>query len=201
MAPQSGHIARRKDSGFTYKGDIYTVPVAGGTARQLTTNAAHDTNPVWSPDGKSIAYISDATGETEIWLKDADGSTPRQLTKGNDTYIRALQWTPDSRRIIYTDRKNRVVSVDPASGAKTVLFTNPEHEMRGIDVSPDSRWIAYSRSGANQMGVIYVRSLADGKEYPRDRKMVRLILPDILLRRPLPHLHLRARLQPHLRAA
>ena len=156
----------------TARGEVFDVPAAGkGVTRNITrTPGAHDRAAVWSPDGKSIAYISDATGETEIWLKDADGSTPRQLTKGNDTYIRALQWTPDSRRIIYTDRKNRVVSVDPASGAKTVLFTNPEHEMRGIAVSPDSRWIAYSRSGANQMGVIYVRSLADGKEYPVTEK-------------------------------
>ncbi len=156
----------------TARGEVFDVPAAGkGVTRNITrTPGAHDRGAAWSPDGKNIAYISDATGETEVWLQPTDGSAPRQLTKGNDTYIRSLTWSPDSRRIVYTDRKNRVVSVDPATGAKTVLFTNPEHEMRGIAFSPDSRWITYTRSGDNDMSVVYVRSLADGKEYPVTEK-------------------------------
>lgn len=65
---------------FTYKGDIYTVPVAGGEARQITVNAAYDTNPVWSPDGRHIAFSSTREGSADIFMVDARGGRARRLT-------------------------------------------------------------------------------------------------------------------------
>lgn len=65
---------------FTYKGDIYTVPVNGGKATQLTTHPAHDTRPVWSPDGKQIAFASNRSGNFDVFLMDKDGGVPKQLT-------------------------------------------------------------------------------------------------------------------------
>ena len=65
---------------FTYKGDIYTVPVNGGKATQLTTNPAHDTRPVWSPDSKQIAFASNRNGSFDIYLVSKDGGMPKQLT-------------------------------------------------------------------------------------------------------------------------
>lgn len=62
---------------FTYKGDIYTVPVNGGKAAQITTNAAHDTHPVWSPDGKQIAFASDRMGSMDIFVVDREGGIPK----------------------------------------------------------------------------------------------------------------------------
>ena len=72
---------------FTYKGDVYTVPVNGGRATQITTNPAHDTRPVWSPDGKQIAFASDRMGGMDIYIVDKDGGTPTRLTthSGNET--------------------------------------------------------------------------------------------------------------------
>ena len=156
---------------LTARGEIFDVPVKKGVTRNLTRSSdSNDRGGSWSPDGKYIAYIADKTGESEIWLQPAEGGEPRQLTKDNDTYIRDFSWSPDSKTIVYTDRKNRVVAVDAASGAKKTLFTNPAHEIRGVAFSPDSRWITYTRSGDNNMGVVYVRNIASGKEIPVTEK-------------------------------
>lgn len=68
---------------FTYKGDIFTVPVAGGKATQLTSNAAYDSRPVWTPDGKSVAFLSDRDGIDNLYIVNAKGGTPRRLTRGS----------------------------------------------------------------------------------------------------------------------
>ena len=72
---------------FTYQGDIYTVPANGGRAIQLTTNSAHDTRPIWSPDGQQIAFASDRLGSMDIYVVNKDGGTPTRLTthSGNET--------------------------------------------------------------------------------------------------------------------
>lgn len=65
---------------FTYKGDIYTVPVTGGRAMQITTNPAYDTDPVWSPDSKQVAFASDRMGSLDVYIVSKDGGEPRRLT-------------------------------------------------------------------------------------------------------------------------
>jgi Tol biopolymer transport system component/C-terminal processing protease CtpA/Prc len=70
---------------FTYQGDIYTVPFTGGSARQLTTNKAYDSYPIWSPDGKHIAFSSDREGSQDIFVVDANGGTPKRLTTHSDS--------------------------------------------------------------------------------------------------------------------
>lgn len=77
---------------FSYKGDIYTVPATGGKASVLTTNPAHDTQPVWSPDGKSIAFASDRMGSMDVYLVSKEGGTPVRLTthSGSETPVTFL---------------------------------------------------------------------------------------------------------------
>lgn len=155
----------------TARGEVFDVPVGKGVTRNLTrTPGSNDRNAQWSPDGKNIAYIGDITGESEIWLQPVDGGNPQQLTKNNDTYIRRFFFTPDSKKILYTDRKNRIVEVDLASKTKRTVIQNPGGEFRNISVSPDSRWIAYTKSGDNDMNVVYILNLTDGKEYPVTEK-------------------------------
>lgn len=156
---------------ITARGEVFDVPAAKGVTRNITrTPGANERGADWSPNGKYIAYISDRTGETEIWLQPAEGGEPIQLTKDNDTYIRQLLWSPDSKKVLYTDRKNRIVEVDVASKAKRTLMQNPEGEFYEVSYSPDSQWITYTKSGKNNMSVIYVYQLNSGKEYPVTEK-------------------------------
>ncbi len=151
----------------TARGEVFDVPVGKGVTRNLTRSSnSNDRGAVWSPDGKWIAWISDATGETELCLYDVKAGETRQLTDGSDTYIRTLQWAPDSKHIYYTDRKNRFVEVSPADGKRRTVMECPEAEFRGVDISPDSQWLAYTRPAANEMGIVYLRNIASGKEYP-----------------------------------
>lgn len=98
---------------------MFDVPADKGVTRDITrTPGANERDAVWSPDGKYIAYISDRTGETEVWLQPSEGGEPIQLTENNDTYIRQLMWSPNSKKVLYTDRKNRIVEVDVNSKSK-----------------------------------------------------------------------------------
>ena len=155
----------------TARGEVFNVPVTKGVTKNISQSpGANDRGAEWSPDGKSIAFISDLTGETEIWIISEGETEPKQLTSDNDTYIRRLYWSPDSKKILYTDRKNRVVEVNPSTGTKKELFNNPAGEIYGISFSPDSQWIAYTRPAENDMSIVYVRNLATGKEIPVTEK-------------------------------
>lgn len=151
----------------TARGEVFNVPVETGVTKNITRSPGqHDREAQWSPDGKYIVYISDGTGETELYLQDAAGGEPVQLTKGNDTYIRSFEWSPDSKSIVYTDRKNRVNLLDVASKKTTLLLQNPLAEIRDVTFSPDSKWLTYSRPAANQVSIVYVYDIAARKEYP-----------------------------------
>lgn len=150
----------------TARGEVFNVPVEKGVTRNITrTSGANERGAKWSPDGKWIAYISDRTGETEVWLQGEDGE-PQQLTKGSDTYIRQVIWSPDSKTLLYTDRKNRLVAVDVASKSKQTLMQNPNGEPSGVAFSPDSKWITYTKSAENDMSVVWVYNIESKKEYP-----------------------------------
>lgn len=151
---------------MTARGEVFDVPATEGVTKNISrTPGANERNADWSPDGKHIAYISDDSGETEVWIYSIDNGEKKQLTSDNDTYIRTLRWSPDCKKILYTDRKNRIVEVDAGAGSKRVLQQNPEGEFYHVDYSPDSKWITYTKSGANNMSVVYVYDIAAGKEY------------------------------------
>ncbi|MDE6090012.1 MAG: peptidase S41, partial [Duncaniella sp.] len=86
---------------FTYKGDIYTVPAAGGQARQLTTQGSYESEPVWSPDGKKIAFASDREGGTDIFIMDVNGGPATRLTFNSAAEI-PQGFTPDGKAVIYS---------------------------------------------------------------------------------------------------
>ena len=151
----------------TARGEVFNLPANQGVTKNITRSpGAHERSAQWSPDGKYIAYISDATGETEIWLQQAEGNEPEQLTKNNDTYIRSFDWSPDSKLIAYTDRENRINLVNVATKQKTMLPQNPLGEPRDVSFSPDNKWLIYTRTVENDFSVVFVYNIAEKKEYP-----------------------------------
>jgi tricorn protease len=153
---------------FGAHGEIFTVPVKYGNTRNLTnTSGVHERASKWSPDGKWIAYISDASGEDEIYIVAQDGSGPaKQLTKGADTYKFELLWSPDSQKILWSDKKLRLQFVDVASGNVTQVAEAKAWEIRDFDWSPDSEWIVYSQQEEKKMQTIYLYSCAKKETYP-----------------------------------
>lgn len=151
----------------TARGEVFNLPVEKGVTKNITRSpGAHERDAQWSPDGKWIAYISDATGETELYLQEATGGEPVQLTKNNDTYIRMFEWSPDAKKIVYTDRKNRINLLDVASKQVTTVLQDPVGESYGVTFSPDNNWLTYTRKADNDFSIVYVYNLADKKEYP-----------------------------------
>ena len=99
-------------------------------------------------------------------MQDAIGGEHVQLTKDNDTYIRGFELSPDSKAVVYTDRKNRMNLLDVATKKVTTLLQAPMGEPRGVTFSPDSKWLTYTRTGNNEYSIVYVYNLAEKKEYP-----------------------------------
>ncbi len=147
------------------RGDLFSVPMKEGAARNLTrTPNAHERDAVWSPDGKWIAYNSDATGENELYVRSQDGKgLPQQITKDADTYYYQVIWSPDSKKLLWSDRLQRLRYVDVASKAVTQVDQDKEGEIAGYDWSPDSQWIAWSRPEENGLNRVYLFSTVDKK--------------------------------------
>lgn len=150
----------------TARGEVFDLPVKKGVTRNLThTPGAHEREAKWSPDGKWIAYISDQTGETELWMRPAEGGDAIQLTRDNDTYIRDFAWNPKGASIVYTDRENRIVLVDVAAKSKVTLVQDSIGEFPTPSFSPDGRWLAYSQTTPNELSVIYLYDIAARKAH------------------------------------
>lgn len=132
---------------FSARGDIFNVPAKSGITLNMTrTPGVHERNAQWSPDGRSIAWISDKTGEFEIYIAKQDGTgTPVQLTKNSDTYIFGFAWSPDSKKILYNDKKMRLNMVDVQTGAVTVVASSTFGQFFNYAWSPDSKWITFVR--------------------------------------------------------
>ena len=131
----------------TGRGDIWTLPATTGVTRDLDkTSNIHERNSHWSPDGKTIAYISDASGEDEIYTIAQNGEgKPERITNNGDNYKFDFKWSPDGKKIIWSDRKLRLVYVDVDSKKQTLVDSSNLGEFFDYNWSPDSKWIAYTR--------------------------------------------------------
>ena len=144
------------------RGDVFSVPAKNGPTRNLTRSpGTHERDAGWSPDGRWIAYISDRSGEDELWLRAQDGSgSERPLTSNGDTYKYQPQWSPDSKQLAWTDKMNRlqIVAIDTRQvrlAARSAAF-----EIRDFAWSPDSQWLAFTQPEPRQFANIYLYGLA-----------------------------------------
>ncbi|MCK9423994.1 MAG: PDZ domain-containing protein, partial [Bacteroidales bacterium] len=139
LSPDGKRIA------FGARGDIWTVPAKSGITKNLTeTPGVHDRDVAWSPDGQYIAYISDKTGEDEIYIEKQDGSgEPVQLTTNADTYKYGMIWSPDSKKLLWPDKMLRLQYVDVTTKEVTLVDQSKSWEFSEFAFSPDSKWIAY----------------------------------------------------------
>lgn len=149
------------------RGDVYTIPVKSGITRNLTASCGvNDRNVEWSPDGKFISYISDVSGEEEIYIRNQDGTgEPEQLTENSDTYKYNPIWSPDGKKLLWGDKKLRLQYMDVESGEVTLVDESTAWEMRSYNWSPDSRYITYSLPENISVTKVWIYNLESDEKY------------------------------------
>ena len=145
------------------------MPAEKGDARNLTnTSGAAERYPAWSPDGRFIAYFSDESGEYALHLRDQTGlGEVKKINLGNPpSFFYSPVWSPDSKKIAYTDKRLNLWYVDIDKGTPVKVDTNTyENPFRVMDPSwsPDSRWISYTKQLDNRLGAVFIYSLETSK--------------------------------------
>jgi tricorn protease len=147
------------------RGNIFTIPGEHGSIRTLSTNhsGVHELNPAWSPDGKSIAYLSDKTGEFELYTRPQMGGEETRITTDGGVYRYGPVWSPDGKKLLYWDKVLRLwyVSLDDK---KPVLVDKSDYgSISDGSWSPDSLWITYSKAHRRGASDVFLYSLAAKK--------------------------------------
>jgi tricorn protease len=151
---------------FEARGEILTVPAEKGNVRNLTNSSGvAERDPSWSPDGRWIAYFSDESGEYALHLRDQTGlGEVKKINLGNPpSFFYSPVWSPDSKKIAYTDKRLNLWYVDIEKGAPVKIDTS----LRGFGFShvwsPDSKWITYTKPMQSWYSAVFVYSLESAK--------------------------------------
>jgi tricorn protease len=150
-------------------GEIFTIPSDKGDIRNLTrTPAVAERDPAWSPDGKSVAYFSDASGEYNLEIREQSGlGEVKKINLGNPpSFFYSPVWSPDSKKIVYSDKRLNLWYVDVEKGAPVKVDTDYyEGPQFNQNWSPDNKWIVYTKQLPNHFHAVYVYSLEQGKAF------------------------------------
>lgn len=150
------------------RGEIFTIPVEKGDVRNLTNSSSSaERDPAWSPDGKFISYFGDKSGEYHLYIEAQDGLTPpREITLDRPTHYYTASWSPDSKKLLYTDAGLHVWVLDVASGQAKVVGNDPwmvpQRTLNPV-WSPDSKWVAYSSRLKSLYHAIFVSNVETGE--------------------------------------
>ena len=152
---------------FSARGDIFSTPIEKGGVRNLTSSSdANDRSPAWSPDGRQIAFISDKSGEEEIWLVAQDGSSrPVQITTGGNAQRYTPTWSPDGKKIAFSDKDGKLYVLTLASKQIQMVVDAPIGLIQSYEWSPKGTFIAYSMQPRSGMSSVYVWSSDENKSY------------------------------------
>jgi len=152
-----------KKAVFEARGDLFTVPAENGPVIDLTRSpGVAERYPAWSPDGKSIAYWSDRSGEYELYLREAGNeTTEKKLTGYGPGFRYNLYWSPDSKKIAFIDKAMKVYIYDLATDQTTFVdkglyMSEGALESFQASWSPDSRWLAYDRDLPNRHRAVFI---------------------------------------------
>ncbi|WP_414664545.1 S41 family peptidase [Horticoccus sp. 23ND18S-11] len=166
IAPRQLQNAALSPSGaravFEAHGEVLTVPAEKGDVRNLTrSSASAERDPAWSPDGKSIAYLSDVSGEYTLQVRDQSGlGDVRTFTLGSPpSFYYSLTWSPDSRKIAYSDKRGQRWYLELATGKSTLVDRDLTQRAARQTWSADSRWLTYTKILPNNLSAVFVYSL------------------------------------------
>jgi tricorn protease len=152
LAPNARRIA------LSIHGEIFTVPVEEGDIKQITDSPARDRLVNYSPDGKSLAYISDASGREELYVTATDGSGQPQKLTDIDALKFGYNWSPDSKDIAFVSSDNKLRKINVSSKQITEIDASRYGNLSTPEWSPDGKWLAYSKADASRTTDIYVIS-------------------------------------------
>jgi tricorn protease len=148
------------------RGDIFTVPIEKGPTRNLThSSGAHDKWPNWSPDGSQIAFISDMSGEEEVYVIAQDGSKPpQQITTGGSAMRYQPEWSADGKRLAFSDKDGKLYVVTLADKKVTEIIDAPRGQIRDYTWSPSGNFLAFSfPTNGNGFSQLHIWNAADNK--------------------------------------
>ena len=148
------------------RGELFSVPAKQGEIRNVTaTPGVRERDASWSPDGKWIAYLSDATGDYEIYVRPGEGTegTARQLTTGSKAWRFAPLWSPDSKMLAFSDKDHLLHILDVASGKITNVDKDDYGDITDYRWAPDSRWLTYTKLNEARYSAIFVYSVPDAR--------------------------------------
>jgi tricorn protease len=150
------------------RGELFTIATDKGDVRRLTrTPQVREAQPQWSPDGKWIAFVSDKTGDEQVWLCDERGGQMKQISRG-DSHKGQLRWAPNAKALLYTASDNKLYRYDLDTDRTAVLATTEvgggESGIGSPQWSPDGQWIAYHKADRTLLPHVYVIPSAGGPE-------------------------------------
>ena len=150
---------------FGARGEIFSVPAENGEIRNLSRSPKErEISVSWSPDGQWIAYLSDASGEYEIYVRAQDGSgKPRQITDNGDIWRFDPVWSPDSSKLAFSDKHQTLSYVVVGTGQIAVADRSTQNDITDFVWSPDSRYLAYVKNNPTSLSDIWIYSLADAR--------------------------------------